>query len=323
MSLKLNHQIESYLNRIKDSDFDEDTFRHLLMSSRDFLKKDSLIKEIAHFIAHPGRDRGIAYKKANSRYLKLKLVDEKTKELTSNVELQNSLKSESDYTDYMLSSININKIESYLFEALFIDGIEDLDNSLFIKHYGMSKSAIKQLIKKSYSKLGTYYILNKSVLKNYKLLYFLNDVMKYIRGSIQITDILDSPTLNSELTVFFNYITTKFSLNIDLEDIYNEQNKNDIFVCIIALLHDATFNFYDGNTGRCFLGIYSTPAEDPIDKEGFLCLYLDNSNTTFPFFVSEIKIGDYVDDEIQINRFDEIPWVLAKRINKKLKLLPI
>ncbi|MCS4162945.1 hypothetical protein M2419_000008 [Sphingobacterium sp. BIGb0116] len=68
ISVKVKQAIESCLLKIKERTFDEDTIRTLLISTREYIKIDSIIRELAHFIAHPTRNQGIFHSKVNSRY---------------------------------------------------------------------------------------------------------------------------------------------------------------------------------------------------------------------------------------------------------------
>ena len=56
---KTKGEIGYYLDKIKQVQFDQETLTGLLMTIRESAKQGSLTREIADFIAHPERDRGI------------------------------------------------------------------------------------------------------------------------------------------------------------------------------------------------------------------------------------------------------------------------
>ena len=70
MSIKIKQALTESLIKIEKKEFDEKTIRTLLIVSREYLRYDGLVKELAHFIAHPKSNKGIFHKKVNSRYAK-------------------------------------------------------------------------------------------------------------------------------------------------------------------------------------------------------------------------------------------------------------
>src|SRR4051812_15284339 len=100
MSVKVKQGITKCLLKIEDETFDEDTIRTLLILSREHLKNDSLIKEIAHFIAHIDRTQGTFHKKINSRYAKFKLVNDQVSKVDVK-DLRKKIKTEDELSDFM------------------------------------------------------------------------------------------------------------------------------------------------------------------------------------------------------------------------------
>jgi hypothetical protein len=76
MSVKIRQGIIKCLEKIKASTFDEDTVRLLLILSREHIRGDGLMRELAHFIAHNERNQGIFHRRVNSRYAKFKVVSD-------------------------------------------------------------------------------------------------------------------------------------------------------------------------------------------------------------------------------------------------------
>lgn len=65
---KILRSIEIRLIDIKENRFNQDTIKLLLIELREYIAKQSPLKEIAHFIAHPERDRGKILDAVNSAY---------------------------------------------------------------------------------------------------------------------------------------------------------------------------------------------------------------------------------------------------------------
>src|SRR5690606_24134324 len=154
MSIKIRQALTESLIKIEKKEFDEETIRTLLIVSREYLKYDGLIKELAHFIAHPKRNRGIFHKKVNSRYAKFKLIDEQL------LKKQPEIKTEEELCDYMLSGANLEKIELKFFNILYFDRLDDVPESHLKKYTLYTKEQEEKTLKDNYTKKENFYYLN-------------------------------------------------------------------------------------------------------------------------------------------------------------------
>ena len=123
-----------------------------------------------------------------------------------------------------------------------------------------------------------------------------------------------------------------FKLNIQS----NQFDYDGILLCLMTLLHDSTFKFYDGNTAKTIMCFYNEKSSD-FDNEdehkindGVLALYITyksfEKTNTFPLFVSNLQISDYFNDTEEVFKngdfgMESIPWTTAIRENKKLRLV--
>lgn len=80
-SIKLRNSIIGKFDQVKNDSFDESTIKALLIDIREYIRSEAILRELADFIAHPRRDRGISHKLLNSRYAKLSLVKEQFKRI--------------------------------------------------------------------------------------------------------------------------------------------------------------------------------------------------------------------------------------------------
>ena len=158
MSIKVKQSLLRCFDKIENDSFDEETIRTLLIVSREYIKGTGLIKELAHFIAHPVRNQGMFHKKLNARYTKLKLVDEQVSKFEIS-DIQKQIKTEDELSDFMLGGISVEKIETKLFNILYSDGLEDLPDSHLKKYTGLNKIEIQNLFKQYYIKKEGYYYL--------------------------------------------------------------------------------------------------------------------------------------------------------------------
>ncbi|WP_411810829.1 hypothetical protein ACLB9Y_11440 [Chryseobacterium scophthalmum] len=361
MSIKIKQSLIKSLNKIKEQSFDEETIRTLLITARESLKYEGLIKELAHFVAHTKRSQGIFHRKVNNRYTKMKLIEERIKN-NEFQEIQSKIKTEDELSDFMLDGVGIDKVETKLFDILYRDGLEDIHEDHLIKYTGFNKRQAKKYLDDNYSKTNGYYylkalqtekaIINLMLLPNKKntnkrefensikqgleltetIKKTVDRLQRVIRGVIFYDSVFEAKSLNNEFNTVFENVLKLFDIDLSyIEDI--SDNSNDLLLCIMALLHDSTFEFYDKNTARVYLCAY---LEKPFDEtasnifeESVLALYInykfENSSNSYPLFVSDLRLKTYVNledfTESPINRsIDEIPWISAERINGVLKL---
>lgn len=367
MSVKVKQGITKCLTNIEGGTFDEDTIRTLLILSREHLNNDSLIKEIAHFIAHIDRTQGIFHRKINSRYAKFKLTQEQVEKVDIK-ELSKTIKTEDELSDFMLGGVSVEKIEAKLFNVLYSDGLDDLPESHLKKYTGFNKKEVKGLFEKFYTKKDGYYYLTTNITENLirafralptskynpveevkitedlilmettakKIKTTIDGIQKVVRGAIYFNSVFDDNDFKTAIKNAVIELVNKFSIDERFIEIVQQQS-DDILLCIMTLLHDSKFTFYDKNDARIFFCSYidynyektQAPDYDSIEdlyNNGVLALYISGDKTmTFPLFVSDLPIKKYINYELfmsnpSVSSMKEIPWTTAKRIDNTLQL---
>lgn len=364
MSIKVRQALIKCLEKIENDTFDEDTIRTFLIVSRDFIKMDGLIKELAHFIAHPVRDKGIFHKKLNSRYAKFKLAEEQVLKFDITKEFQDKIKTEEDLSDFMLGGVSMEKIESKLFNILYVDGLDDLPENHLKKYTGFSKHEVKKLFSDYYVKKdGFHYLTTNKTERMISMLRSLPDektqketdelhnaeilvkrikkqidsVQKVVRGAIYYNSVFETKTLLKEIEITISQVIKQLKIDRRFINVFKEKI-NDILLCIMTLLHDAKFVFYDKNFARSYLCIYQKPnlerttnldTKNDLYNSGVLALYISYSSgkktIKIPLFVSDLQIKDYLDiksyetKKTDLNN-NEICWITASRLENKLQL---
>jgi hypothetical protein len=356
MSIKIKQALTESLIKIEQKEFDEETIRTLLIVAREYLKYDGLVKELAHFIAHPKRNKGIFHKKVNSRYAKFKLVEDQVRKNMP------SLKTEEELSDFMLGGVDLEKIESKLFNILYVDGLDDLPESHLKKYTGFTKAEAEKTLKDSYVKKdGFYYLktlkakkmisllqelpyineyteIQNSILKGQEVIQKINSsidsLQKVIRGAIHFRSVFEADSLSDDFESNFTRILNDFNINSKYTNII-KTNIEEILVCLLTLIHDSTFEFYDKNSARVYLCAYDNrengiaSKKEELYEKSVLALYTNyrfkEKSSSFPLYVSDIKLEKYIDRESFMKEdietsITEIPWISAKRDNKKLKL---
>jgi hypothetical protein len=296
-SIKLKNSIVDKFQRIELDTFDEDTIKGLLIDIREYIRGQAILREVADFIAHPRRDKGISHKLLNARYTKISLVDEQFKRLTAE-DGWKDIKTEWGYSHAVLSSVNVDKIKSDLFKILFIDGIEDVSEHLLKKYYKMNRRTILKLLDDSYFQSDGYHIL-----KNLKYRNLVEDILKFIRGALSGKPVFEEKALVKDLESAISSITQKFEFKVDYLEHFKKHRKG-IILCMMCLLHDARLTFHDGKEGKLFL----------TTDNGLLSLGTEGTGFQFAFFASSIQIQDYLEFQDAITSdFEAIPWINARR----------
>lgn len=370
MSVKVKQAIVKCLSQIESKTFDEYTIRTLLIVSREYIGNEGLMKELAHFIAHPVRNQGMFHRKMNSRYAKLNLVDEQVSKLSDKT-VQARLKKEDDLSDFMLGAISVEKIDSKLFKVLYSDGLEDMPESHLVKYAGFNKLDAKSILENAYVKKDGFHYLKTNSTE--KLIKAFNDlpnskydpirelelaeqikqmgesankikkaidrIQKVIRGVIYFTSVFEKGDLSVEIQSALLRLIEQFDIDRKYIKVIND-NIDDILLCIMTLLHDCKFVFYDKNEARTFLCFYLATDDMRISRDssevskilyddGVIALYMSykswGKTMTFPFFVSNLAVKNYMSKEVydanaSASSMAEVGWVTASRINNALML---
>lgn len=367
MSIKVKQGLTKCLNQIADGTFDEETIRSLLILSREHLPNDGLLRELAHFIAHTKRDRGIFHKKLNNRYAKFNLVDDRVNSVSFH-EAMKTINTEDELSDFMLGGISVEQVESKLFKVLYEDGLEDFSDDHLLKYTGFTKAQAKETLERFYVKKDGFHFLITNKTENFlnairampneqlspeqkrelnnqlrkdedkvnRIKSTINGLQQVIRGAIFFHSVFET----DELYVEFE---TSFMQLIDTHDLGSQyktsfiQRKDEILLCIMTLLHDTTFTFFDGTTARAFLCIHETREDkvanptngESLFESGVIALFVtykrDSKSLSMPFFVSDLLIKNYLArgafrSNPKSSSISEIPWITATRIGKDLKL---
>jgi hypothetical protein len=108
---KLIASLNRSLQKIAADQFDEYDIKMLLIDVREYLREETFLREVADFVAHPQRERGICHKAINARYAKMKMASEGTKKLIeSNIMTREPNKPDNFYSDKILNYISLPTI---------------------------------------------------------------------------------------------------------------------------------------------------------------------------------------------------------------------
>lgn len=314
-------QLDNTVRRIRsieNESFTEDDIKLLLIEIRDILKGESFLREICHFVAHPNRDKGICHKRIDSRFAKFKYYKEKTDlYFTEEFIKQHKGKPERFFTDKFLSYLKTEKVEKKLFELVIIDGIDEIENQLFLKYYNMNKKQVKKLIKSSYNLINSHYHVSTSL--SVKEFLFLDDILKFIRGCMTGKSVFTKNELQNDFLKALHRVENSNKLVFDTKKI--KAQLDDVIVTIFSIIHESTLILFDGSVGNIYLSVHPKSQND---KESVICLMSDSEPFHAPIIMTNIDSKRYIEtDESYINEFQlkKIPWIYTVRdSNGKIKL---
>jgi hypothetical protein len=323
-SSKVRSSILSSLEKIREGVFEENDIKLLLIDIREDIRDESLLRELADFVAHPSRDRGIINSTLNNRHLKLDLMFQQIRKLKP--QDWENLKTEADFSRYLLGSVDIRKVERDVFEVLFVEGLRDLDEALFIKHYQLRKKHVERLRQKAFKldRSGKYYVLAD---ESYYTVMF--ELMSFVRGTFQARPAFTQKSFEKDLESAVRKVLSRYHFDRALEGFVRKRRK-EILLCIMCLLHDAKFEFRDGHIASCYLALdEDVNPEDwpppPISGSSRLILMSDGMAAHMPVFVSNILARECIpiaDAELSnLTRMGRIPWVNARRNENKSLML--
>jgi hypothetical protein len=182
-----------------------------------------------------------------------------------------------------LSYIDTRSIKKDLFSIVILEGIEEIDESLFVKYYGKSKSEIRSLVVDSYHCSKGFYLIKSVNSARFRL---VDDVLKFIRGTITGKPAFAQIDLECQLCDAVGRrqdLPREYVLSV-VESI--KRGFDDIMICIFSILHGAKFCLFDKTQAVAYLSI------DKMD--GCLCLMANANDFHFPLISSSMSPEKYI-----------------------------
>lgn len=292
--------IRSLVKKIDEGSFSQDDILLLLINIRDLIENnDSFTKELAHFIAHPERSRGVCYDDMNLRAVILNLMAGQLKLLSTPAEILN--------------------IKKNLYDIIFNIGLQKWINrepAIVGKNKISERKSIKSLV-------DNFYDFDKST-QSYRLKNpaNFNQVIKIVNNCVNNLSTYPIIAIEEVIKQFNADVKTVFKKHIaDVQYRDSILNcANDISMCIFSLFQDAQFQIFNGDQGYFVLDkdIVHDPdkfhglddlKDDAIKKS--IRKDLENAHLKLSgsvhvkqipvlsnFISSNIRLGDYVDETL-------------------------
>jgi hypothetical protein len=300
-SIKTRFSIQKNLESILKKEFTESNIKELLMDIREFISNNSILRDMADFMAHPIRDKGLCQSDIDLFHTKLKFTIPKNAE-----------------------KLDIVNIPEKLYNTLLKNGVEKINEVDLIKYAGINKRKFQEILKKNYK------LRNKKAILENRFMY--NEMIKginYLIGSIENKSVFSQEEFIGELISTINILQEEFKIIGEYSKAI-EDNSNDIMVCLISLLHDAKITLFNNEVGKLYISL--VPNKELIEKKTF------NEILIGLFARFEIEKGSFIDiayciidtkakasDYIESFEFDEkkgyeLTEIVTSRKNGKLIL---
>lgn len=229
----------------------------LLIDIRELVDQNSFTRELAHFIAHPERDKGLCYDDLNLRALVLNQQTPNKRVFTSPLDLFSIQKRVFDIItgvgiNGLAKSKSLNKAEASKLRGIFMNDYE-LDK-----------------------KTGSFNIKNQANFNT--IVGVVDEILSVLRTYPIIEPAEMIRQLNGDIKKIFN----KFNPALTYPDVIL-RNADDIVVCIFCLFQDSMFKIFDGSQGRFELSKY---LDSELFKEEFLEL---KKGETMSVLLEEMK----------------------------------
>lgn len=228
---KIKRDIGKRLEEISLNTFSRDTIKLMLIEIREYLPQKSALKEIAHFVAHPERDKGLILETVNYAYNRSRVLFRQLSGSKPGKGLE----------------LDINKLPVDVYETV-------------VWHFTHIKPNVRKL--KSFTRsfefdrVGNFYKPKKEI---------INETIKHIQEAIGILSL--QPALSQD-NIIQQILTTVKQLGLAEYAESISAMQNSIMVCILSMLHQSLFYLKDGNTAEAHLS--NDPVVTDLEGKVFL-----------------------------------------------------
>lgn len=300
-SVKTKFSIQKNLESILKKEFTETNIKELLMDIREFISNNTILRDMADFMAHPTRDKGICHTDIDLIHTKLKFT------LPENAE-----------------KLDIVNIPEKLYNTLLKYGVEKINDEDFFKGVGIKKRKFQEILKKNY-KLRN----KKAILENR---FMFNEMIKginYLIGNIEIKSVFSQKEFIDELKSAIEILQEEFKIIGDYSKAI-EDNSNDIMICLISLLHDAKITLFNNEVGKLYISLI--PNKDLIEKKTFNEILVglfarfeiekgSHMDIAYGIIETKAKASDYIENfEFDEKKGFELAEIVTSRKKSKLIL---
>ncbi|WP_143155986.1 hypothetical protein [Cyclobacterium lianum] len=269
------------LEKLEKSTFEPSDIKLLFLELRDH-NKGSIIFEIANFIAHPeGRNKGVSFQYIERQYVKYNVF-------------------------YHKDNILYDSITYNTFNKILLPGIIEFKEKDFKKSIGISRAQALNLLKKSYSNDKNFRAYFPSKLEKLEDFFLLKKIINFTVNSFVANPAINSIEVFKSLKSAISELNSKLNLGYNGHKLVNK-NINDIYICIVHLLHYAEFEMWDNKIAKLRMSIKN---KEQNQNNPFLHLFMEipyNEKKvwfSWDFIYSECNLSKHIEKE-QLHLFNK------------------
>ncbi|MCX6238905.1 MAG: hypothetical protein NTY07_15305 [Bacteroidia bacterium] len=239
LSERTKNDLIIILSKFEKDTYNEDDIEKLLLILRAFFKGQGIVWELASFIAHPeARSTGIFQEEIDTNYaiLKYQLVNSEKFEYNPSIEDENL-------------KINLLKIKSHIFKALILGGIKNYPEKNLLSSLNLKRKDCLKILNETYIGVNGYHQL-----KEFKNIPIITQIFNLVFSFIQSKMILSEDKIISQFEYCFKQINISLNLKFNYHK-FLKDNASQLLLCIICILHSRQFMLFDGNIGKCEIGL--------------------------------------------------------------------
>lgn len=280
---KIKRSIERRLEEVQLETFSQDTIKLLLIEIREYLPSYSVLREIAHFVAHPERDRGSILETVNYAYNRSRVL---FRQLDGNK------------TGKGLE-LDIDRLPLDIYETV-------------VWHFTHIKPNASKL-----QRFRRSFVLDK-VRDSYRPRKPITDmIIKHIQEAIGI---LSLQSAVSQADMIQEVVAAVKSVGLGTYSEFILARQNQIMICILSMLHQSLFILKDGNTAEAYLSSDSIMTDEgKVYLAAAVKTELSPVSIQFTLISSEVTIKESFSDSmfdmkfgfprISLNKSDHIEAV--------------
>ncbi|CRM78440.1 hypothetical protein [Pseudomonas sp. 31 R 17] len=217
------YKVEKTVKKIVEGNFDENTVDGLLMGLREHCASNSVFREIAHFVAHNKvRNQGLTNSELEAFYLSLR-----------------------HFSEYVGPEKRLDfsvPVPMYIKKLLMVQ-LDKLTDAEIRKKYRERRKVLKSRIDKLFNfDEGKGTILLKEAVSN-PTAKLITDLLSFIQARPVFTQQLVLDQIVSTLNIN--------NLMFEMSDLVLQSDK--IVLCILALLHNTTYETADKAISKCYI----------------------------------------------------------------------
>jgi hypothetical protein len=273
---KIKRSIEKRLEEIKLNTFSSDTVKLLLIEVREYLPQSSPLREIAHFVAHPERDRGAILETVNYAYNRSRVLFRQLDGNKSGEGLE----------------LNIDQLPVDIYETV-------------VWHFSRIKPNASKL-----TRFRRSFAFDKAIDLYRPRRLITEEVIKHIREAIGIVS-LQTAFSQEDVVRELSSAVKNVGLGIYSAAIHEQQNQ--IMICILSMLHQSLLILKDGNTAEAYLSSDSIlDDEGKVFLAAAVKTDLSHASIAFTLISSQVTIKESFTDSMFDFRFG-VPHINLKR----------